>query len=110
MRILYAQQELFIAAVLSNDPNMIEAYQSGDPYLAFAKLAGAVPADATKETHGNHRHGVYGKSHRFYQTSARRCKTILRLVQYYSDASQEPYPDRITEQLGPLAVRNTMML
>ena len=47
----YAQQEFFIAAVLSNDPNMIEAYQSGDPYLAFAKLAGAVPADATKETH-----------------------------------------------------------
>jgi hypothetical protein len=27
-------------------------YQSGDPYLAFAKRAGAVPADATKKTHG----------------------------------------------------------
>ena len=25
----YAQQEFFNAAVLSNDPNMIEAYQSG---------------------------------------------------------------------------------
>jgi hypothetical protein len=49
----YAQQEFFIAAVLSNDPNMIEAYKSGDPYLAFAKLAGAVPEDATKETHGS---------------------------------------------------------
>jgi DNA polymerase I-like protein with 3'-5' exonuclease and polymerase domains len=53
--IYYAQQEFFIAAVLSNDPNMIEAYKSGDPYLAFAKLAGAVPVDATKETHGNMR-------------------------------------------------------
>jgi DNA polymerase I-like protein with 3'-5' exonuclease and polymerase domains len=49
----YAQQEFFIAAVLSNDPNMIEAYKSGDPYLAFAKLAGAVPEDSTKETHGS---------------------------------------------------------
>ena len=49
----YAQQEFFIAAVISKDPNMIESYNSGDPYLAFAKLAGAVPADATKETHGS---------------------------------------------------------
>ncbi len=30
---------------------MIEAYESGDPYLAFAKQAGAVPANATKESH-----------------------------------------------------------
>jgi DNA polymerase I-like protein with 3'-5' exonuclease and polymerase domains len=34
---------------------MIDAYQSGDPYLAFAKQAGAVPDDATKETHGAER-------------------------------------------------------
>jgi DNA polymerase-1 len=27
--------------------------RSGDHDRAFAKLAGAVPADATKETHGN---------------------------------------------------------
>jgi DNA polymerase-1 len=27
------------------------AYGSGDPYLTFAKQAGAVPADATKDTH-----------------------------------------------------------
>ena len=31
---------------------MQAAYLSGDPYLAFAKQAGAVPADATKATHG----------------------------------------------------------
>ena len=31
------------------------AYASGDPYLAFAKQAGAVPADATKKTHGPQR-------------------------------------------------------
>jgi len=32
---------------------MQEAYLSGDPYLAFAKQAGAVPPDGTKETHGD---------------------------------------------------------
>ena len=31
---------------------MQAAYRSGDPYLAFAKQAGAVPPDATKQTHG----------------------------------------------------------
>ena len=30
---------------------MMDAYLSGDPYLAFAKQAGAVPAHATKHTH-----------------------------------------------------------
>jgi DNA polymerase I-like protein with 3'-5' exonuclease and polymerase domains len=30
---------------------MIDAYTSGDPYLKFAKQAGAVPEDATKHTH-----------------------------------------------------------
>jgi len=34
---------------------MQEAYTSGDPYLAFAKQAGAVPLDATKQTHGAER-------------------------------------------------------
>jgi hypothetical protein len=48
----WSQQEFAIAAHLSGDPNMIAAYNSGDPYLAFAKQAGAVPADGTKATHG----------------------------------------------------------
>jgi hypothetical protein len=47
----WSQQELAIAASLSGDPNMQEAYRSGDFYLTFAKMAGAVPADATKQTH-----------------------------------------------------------
>ena len=34
---------------------MQEAYSSGDPYLAFAKQAGAVPADATKASHSAQR-------------------------------------------------------
>ncbi len=51
----WSQQEFGIAAALSGDITMLEAYRSGDPYLAFAKQAGAVPAAATKETHPNER-------------------------------------------------------
>lgn len=47
----WSQQEFGIAAALSQDPAMMQAYRSGDPYLAFAIQAGAVPADATKVTH-----------------------------------------------------------
>jgi hypothetical protein len=48
----WQQQEFGIAAALSGDPAMKLAYSSGDPYLAFAKQAGAVPEWATKQTHG----------------------------------------------------------
>src|SRR5262245_24874977 len=51
----WSQQEFGIAAALSGDLAMQAAYQSGDPYLAFAKQAGAVPEDATKATHGPQR-------------------------------------------------------
>ena len=34
---------------------MIAAYRSGDPYLAFAKQAGAVPPGATKQSHSAQR-------------------------------------------------------
>ncbi len=47
----WSQQEFGIAAALSGDKAMQAAYSSGDPYLTFAKQAGAVPADATKESH-----------------------------------------------------------
>jgi hypothetical protein len=51
----YSQQEFGIAAVLSDDHNMLQAYLSGDPYLEFAKQAGAVPSSGTRETHGDAR-------------------------------------------------------
>lgn len=51
----WSQQEFAIAAVLSGDERMMEAYRSGDPYLAFAKQAGAVPAGGTKQTHPEER-------------------------------------------------------
>jgi len=51
----WSQQEFGIAAALSGDKAMLAAYESADPYLAFAKQAGIVPADATKQSHGPQR-------------------------------------------------------
>jgi DNA polymerase I-like protein with 3'-5' exonuclease and polymerase domains len=47
----WKSQEFAIAARLSGDVAMQQSYASGNPYLAFGKLIGAVPADATKSTH-----------------------------------------------------------
>jgi DNA polymerase-1 len=47
----WEQQEFGIAAALSGDHNMMDAYGSGDPYLAFGIQAGMIPAGATKATH-----------------------------------------------------------
>ena len=51
----WSQQEFGIAAALSGDEAMKKAYASGDPYLEFAVLARALPADATKKTHPEQR-------------------------------------------------------
>ena len=51
----WSQQEFGIAAALSEDLVMMAAYKSGDPYLAFAKQAGAVPQEATKQSHKGER-------------------------------------------------------
>lgn len=51
----WSQQEFGIAAALSGDVKMMDAYASGDPYMEFAKQAGAVPSDATKVTHKSER-------------------------------------------------------
>ena len=48
----WSSEEFGIGAVLSGDQAMIAAYVSGDPYLAFAKKVGAVPADGTRQSHG----------------------------------------------------------
>ncbi|MBN2065415.1 MAG: DNA polymerase I [Candidatus Thermoplasmatota archaeon] len=47
----YEQQEIAIAAALSCDKNLLHDYNTGDPYLAFAKAAKAIPPEGTKETH-----------------------------------------------------------
>ena len=51
----YGQQEFGIAAALSGDMAMADAYRSGDPYLAFGKQAGAIPPDGTKASHSAER-------------------------------------------------------
>ena len=51
----WSQQEFGIAAALSGDGAMMDAYLSLDPHVTFAKQAGAVPPDATKQTHGKAR-------------------------------------------------------
>lgn len=55
----YKSQEFGIAAALSGDQLMQEAYLSGDPYLAFGKQVGLIPEhitkDNVKDTHSNER-------------------------------------------------------
>jgi len=51
----YSQQEFAIAAVLSGDEAMKEAYVSGDPYLKFGQQAGVIPEDGTKDTYPDER-------------------------------------------------------
>ena len=47
----WQSQEVAIAAALSGDGALLEAVQSGDPYLSFAKMAKLAPPDATKQSH-----------------------------------------------------------
>ena len=47
----WSSQEIAIAAALSGDELLWTAYESGDPYIAFAIQAGLAPSGATKETH-----------------------------------------------------------
>ena len=54
----YSAQEIHIAARKSGDPMMIEAVESGDPYLWFARRVGLVPQDATKASHKDYRDRV----------------------------------------------------
>ena len=45
----YKAQEIGIAAALSQDPQMMIDYATGDPYLAMGKLARRISPDGTKE-------------------------------------------------------------
>ena len=47
----YGSEEFLIAALLSQDKAMLNAYSSGDVYLWFGKKSGGIPKDATKESH-----------------------------------------------------------
>lgn len=47
----WGSQEIAIAAAMSGDDLLWEAYNSGDPYIAFAIQAGLAPEGATKASH-----------------------------------------------------------
>jgi DNA polymerase-1 len=47
----WRSQEIAIAAALSGDERLWEAYKSGDPYMAFAIQTGLAPPGATKASH-----------------------------------------------------------
>lgn len=47
----WSSQEVAIAAALSGDAGLLDAVESGDPYLAFAKRSGLAPLEATKQSH-----------------------------------------------------------
>jgi hypothetical protein len=51
----WSSQEYGVGAALSGDEAMMTAYESGDPYLAFAKQAGRVPENGTKASHARER-------------------------------------------------------
>lgn len=51
----YSSQEFLISALVSGDKNMLSAYRSGDVYLYFAKKAGAVPEEGTREEYEKER-------------------------------------------------------
>ena len=47
----WSGQEFAIQAAMSNDKNMQNAYRSGDPYMWWAREAGAAPSHATRISH-----------------------------------------------------------
>lgn len=89
----FARQEFGIAAAFSGDLAMQEVYRAQDSYIEFARMAGAVPDGATKQTHPQERgkfklvalavqYGMsaYGLKHRGGMSHAE-ARQLLRLHQ-----------------------------
>ncbi|WP_342736262.1 DNA polymerase [Bradyrhizobium sp. B117] len=81
----FSSQEIGIAAGLSGDPRLIEAYECGDPYLAFGKQAGFAPPDATRESHARVRDI---------------CKTVVLGLNYGLGAERMAYQAGIAPSLA----------
>jgi DNA polymerase-1 len=47
----YSSEEFLLSALCSKDRKMLEAYKSGDVYLAFGKMIGWIPQSGTKKSH-----------------------------------------------------------
>jgi DNA polymerase-1 len=101
----YEQQEIGIAAALSQDKNLVEAYNSGDPYITFAKAVGAVPVDATKDTHPNIRDKYkrcmltlnYGMSTKTFAESANMSLDEAKLMVKWHKRKYKRYCDWLSE-------------
>jgi hypothetical protein len=100
----YGSEEFFISALYSDDKKMIEAYLSGDVYLAFAKEAGMAPKNATKASHKAERDACkaavlgisylmskYGLAHKLTNDTGR--EYTVDEAQEYIDSFKEAYPD-----------------
>jgi DNA polymerase I-like protein with 3'-5' exonuclease and polymerase domains len=51
----YSSQEFLLGGLEANDQKMIDAYASGDVYLAYGKEIGVIPKEGTKSSHGKQR-------------------------------------------------------
>ncbi len=51
----YSSQEFLLGALEAEDDKMLEAYASGDVYLAYGKEIGVIPKEGTKSSHGKQR-------------------------------------------------------
>jgi len=47
----FVSQEIWVAAALSGDSNLLRCYQAPDPYIEFGIIGGILPPGATKRTH-----------------------------------------------------------
>ena len=81
----WGSQENALAAALSGDERMIDAYNAGDPYMGFAKQAGLAPADATRESHSAIRD---------------QCKVVVLGLNYGLGAEKMAYQAGISEAVA----------
>ena len=93
----YVQQEFAVAAALSDDGAMKDAYTSGNPYLALAQQVGAVPSGATKETHPRERSlfktCVLGVQYSMGRTSlGQRIQRDAAWGRYFIDQHRQAFP------------------
>lgn len=79
----YSKQEFYLGAILSGDEAMLAAYTSGDFYLAFAKLCGMIPSEATADTHPLQR---------------QQCKSTVLGLQYGMQAAK--LASKLSSELG----------
>jgi hypothetical protein len=79
----FSSEEFLVAAILSQDKKMMEAYASGDVYLSFAKATRLVPSSATKDSHKKMRDV---------------CKSLVLGISY--DMSAKGLAPRLTQSSG----------